>query len=81
MQYERVLRLPADERTRGEVSKIAKSLPVPVTRQTLLTWHAKSDRNEKLRRKVGSGSIAIMDSDPKYRKYCPVHGFSFCACA
>lgn len=68
MQYERVLRLPTHERTYGEVTAIAKSLPVPVTRRTLLNWHAKNDRNEKLRRKEGSGTTAIMDSDPEYRK-------------
>ena len=69
MQYERVLCLPESERCLGEVTKIAKSLPIPVTRQCLLRWHAKNDRHEKLRRKEGSGTTCIMDDDPNYRKY------------
>ena len=69
MQYDRVLCLPESERCLGEVTKIAKSLPIPVTRQCLLRWHAKNDRHEKLRRKEGSGTTCIMDDDSNYCKY------------
>ena len=69
LQYERVLRLPAHERRKGDVTAIAKSLRIPVTRRCLVGWHAKNDCNEKLKRKEGSGSTSIMSADPKYRNY------------
>ena len=68
LQYERVLRLPASKRRRGDVTAIAKSLRIPVTRQCLLRWHSKNDSGVKLKRKPGSGTQChIMDEDPSYR--------------
>lgn len=78
LQYERVRRLPDHLRRKGQVTAIAKSLPIPVTRRCLVGWHAKNDRNEKLTRKEGSGSTSIMDGDPEYRKY-PFFACVFCS--
>ena len=61
MQYERVKRLPTSERVAGDVERIARSLPVPVSRKTLWQWHTDNDKKIKLRRKPGSGTqLSIM---------------------
>ena len=81
MQYERVKRLPTSGRVPGDVERIAWSLPVPVSRKTLWSWHTDNDQKIKLKRKPGSGTqLSIMDEQPIYRNdsflplfICSVH--------
>ena len=65
--YAGLLSKPKHLREKGDVAEIGAACASPVDAHTVRTWHRRGCQNgQSLKRKIGSGAVAIMDRDPKY---------------